>query len=646
MSLEAFRADLKKETPGSWHDELLLWCRDKVKSSRSKMNEYYDSWDKSHAAFKAEVEETREDRAAEKRNEPKRQAIPVAFAQAETFVSFLLTLFTQRERMFEMKATGEEDYDAARLAEATISRDLRDNVFETKLYKFLLNVAKYGIGVFKVTWKEEFAEVEQAVPEAPLVIAGQELPAAGGSFRSYVKVRAGNRIEVISPYHFFPDPNFSMSQFQEGEFVASEAVKTRQSLTDMESRDEVVGVKYIGSMGMEARSDRERLLGSEVRDNPALEPRDDKGMGPVVITEVQATLIPSAFELEGKPLGEQDYPVKFLIWIANDNRIINIEPLSYPHGQYCYVVGEFTADDEEMVSNSLVDNIRPLQDTASWLVSSHVANVRQVINNRLVVDPSAINVNDILEKKPFITLKASASGQDAARAIKQLEVRDVTGSHMGDSKQMYDLAQIVTGVSDNAMGQFSSGRRSALEARNVNAGAAMRLKMHGILLFRNALEPMARMMLKNLRQWLDVETFVEVRGELADPAEYAKFVSVTSASLMGSYDFEVFDGTLPSERGAQAQALQEFLQFLGANPEAIALLGYDPREIMKEWLLLRGIRNPDRFKIDALRQMEIQAQMQQYGIGTGQNGVGGGTGSRGTGGSTGGASNPAVKAVA
>lgn len=640
MSLESFQADLKNARPGSWHDELLQWCKEKVNSSRQAMSERYDAWDQAHEAFRSYVAENRDDRAAEKRDEPKRQAIPVAFAQVETFVSFLMTLFLQRERVFELRPTGEEDNNAARLAEAVIDKDLRDNVFESVLYKFLLNIAKYNIGIIKTSWREVRQEVEGVVEETPSMLAGQEMTGEPVTTHQYEKVSEGNRIVNISPYAFFPDPNFPISRFQEGEFVASEEVMTRQALLDAQLEGDYVGVEHISDMPKGTKVDTARLLGQDRPDENLFKVGEKQGLGPVVVTEVQATIIPSKFTLNNAPLGPQEYPVKYQIHIANDSRIINIEPLSYPHGQYCYDVGEFTADDEELISNSLVDNVRPLQDTASWLVSSHVANVRKVIKNKLVVDPAMIDVNDLHDDKPFVRLKTAAQGTDVRKAALQLDVRDVTAAHMGDSKQMYDLSQVVTGISDNAMGQFASGRRSALEARNVNAGAAMRLKMHGILIFRNALEPMARKMLACSRAWLTVETFVRVRGELADPLEYAAFVAADRSKLVGSYDFEVFDGTLPSERGAQAQALQEFLQFLGSNPEAIMLLGYDPRKIMKEWLLLRGIHNPDRFKMTALRQKELQLQMQQYGIGRQETGNGAGAGPAG--GTPRGAGNPAV----
>lgn len=617
MSVEDFRLSLEREKPGKWHDELLSWCKEKVSSSRADMQERYSAWDDAQTRFRSEMVENRDDKVAMQKQEPKRQVIPIVYSQVETFVSFILALFTQREHVFELTPTGEEDEKPAMLAEALLHKDLVDNKFEIVLFQVLLNIARFNIGVLKITWEEEEKEVSVPQPTSPVVVAGVNIAGSGEPevVTTRERVRAGNRIEVISPYCFFPDTNFPLSEFQRGEFVASERLLTRQDLIDMEYDGEVVGIEHVGRMPVttEANASMQRRV---LRDRSGLDamsrrnPLDD-GTGPIIVTEIVAKLVPSKYELDGAKLGDEQYPVKYKIWYANDNRIIDIERYEYPHGEFCYAVGEFTPDNEELHSPSLADNVGEIQQTSSWLISSHVANIRKVIHNMLIVDPTLIEVQDVIDGKNVIRAKTSASGSDLSRAVHQVSLQDVTTSHMNDARSMTDLAQIITGISDNAMGQFAPGRRSALEARNVNSGAAMRLKLHGVLIFRGMLEPAARQMLANHRSWLDVETAVRVTGVLTDPNTIAQFVNVTAADIAGNYDFTIFDGTLPSERGAQAVALQEFLQFLGANPQAIALLGYDPRKIVREWLLLRGVRNPDRFLLDEVRAMQIQAMIQQ-----------------------------------
>jgi hypothetical protein len=151
-------------------------------------------------------------------------------------------------------------------------------------------------------------------------------------------------------------------------------------------------------------------------------------------------------------------------------------------------------------------------------------------------------------------------------------------------------------------------------------------------------------MVANHKQGLDESTYVQVLGELSDPMTFMQFIKVSREDLVGSYDVEVFDGTLPSERSVQAQALEDFLLAILGRPEAALMLGYDPMKLVEEWLELRGIRHPGRFKLTALRQQELVAQMQavmQKGQANGQPGESGLSGGQGEipGGGTGGLAN-------
>ena len=110
------------------------------------------------------------------------------------------------------------------------------------------------------------------------------------------------------------------------------------------------------------------------------------------------------------------------------------------------------------------------------------------------------------------------------RAIRPLDVNDVTRAHFADADVLGKIMEIVTGVNANAMGQYNSGRRSASEARVVTAGAAGRMKMHGQLIWETSLGRLGRLMLSNLRQSLSLERFQGVVGE--DPMVQARYDAV------------------------------------------------------------------------------------------------------------------------
>ncbi len=234
--------------------------------------------------------------------------------------------------------------------------------------------------------------------------------------------------------------------------------------------------------------------------------------GNVLITEVQRKLVPADYEIEGKPLGPEKYPVKYLIWYANDNRVIRCEPLNYVHNKFTYTLAQFNPDDENLVSVSLSDTIDALQSVITWFINSHITSVRKVIGNHYIVDPNGVEMKDLQERKPVIRLKGGAAG-GIDRFIKQLTVQDVTQNHMMDVEVLQKIVQVVTGISENLLGQFHPGRRSATEARNVNSGAVSRLKMIAALIYKSSLEPLAKQMLSNLREGLDEEQMVRLVGE-------------------------------------------------------------------------------------------------------------------------------------
>src|SRR2546430_12745659 len=80
--------------------------------------------------------------------------------------------------------------------------------------------------------------------------------------------------------------------------------------------------------------------------------------------------------------------------------------------------------------------------------------------------------------------------------------------------------------------------------------------------------------------------------------ESEHFIGDTKQVLVGKYEFEIFDGKITSERSNTAQALEEVLQMLLQNPNAAILFGLDPKKLLREIMILRGVKNPERFALD------------------------------------------------
>lgn len=596
---ERIRKELEKAESSAFHSAMLRHCKELVNWSRQHMSRYYATWDHYNDVYRGIRQPDKQDQKAKERGEPTKMVVPLTYAQTQTMIAFCFAMYYQREHMFELIGRGREDNLPAKIAEALLDRDLEFNVFDAKLYQWLLDIARFGLGVMKTGWVHEKQMIPAFVDQPGLSIFGVNVRRGTRSLETTEVTKfLGNKIVNISPYRFYPDVRLPLSRFQEGEFVASEDEFAMTSLYQMQREGAIAGVEHIKPLNQKALEERgtSRLTFTNAQDEKgASVTKTSKSPGVVLVTECQVSIIPARFEIESTPLGPEEHPVKYNVWYANDQRLIKCEPLGYLHNHYTYDVAEFSPDMHNLVNAGLAETIDQLQSVITWLINSHITSVRKTIDTRLVVDPAGVNMDDLVNRKPVIRLKDGMARSGVERWIYQLDVRDVTQNHMTDAEVLQRLVQVVTGISDNALGQFYPGRRSATEARNVNAATASRLKMIAQLIFKTGLLPLGRKMISNLRDGLDQETYVRVIGDTADVATFTEFKKVSKGDLVGDYDFEVFDGTLPSERGAIAQGLQELLVALLTNPQAIILLGFDPQLIAREVLELRNVRHPERF---------------------------------------------------
>lgn len=621
---ERIKKELEQEQATPFHDALLKHVKALIDMSRSQMSERYADWDSYDQTYRGQRSPDKEDCKAKKDGAPTKMVVPITFSQVQTAVAFCFSVFYQKEKLIHLVGTGPEDHVSAKVGEALLERDFRTNIMDSKLFQFLVDIFKFGIGVFKTGWVREEVLTKKKVPQAPVQVFGQTV---GEGRELEVEVREvkylGNRIYNVSPYRFYPDTRLPLSRFQEGEFCGSEDEYSMVSLKRMEQEGTVAGLQWVKGFTTKDLEKRGESRFANLREANSAEmgKRDTaQSQGIVIVTECQVTLIPNAFIMDdGKPLSDSAFPEKWNVWYANDQRVIKAEPLGYEHQLYTYDVAEFLPDQHKLLNEGLSEMTDPLQSVISWFINSHITSVRKVVQNRLVVDPEALDMNDIADHKHIIRLKPGMGKLGIDRFVHQLQVQDVTANHIADVEFLHKMVQVVTGVNDNALGQFHTGRRSATEARAVSSAAAARLQLSARLIWKMAIEPMAGKMLANLRSGLDVPTYIQVAGEGKGIEPYAQFMSVTSANLAGNYDFEVFDGTSPSDRMYQAEVIKELLLGLMGNPNFIPFFGYDPRKLMHEMLELRGLRNPERFMLTV---DQLAATLQTQGVGNGMAGAG------------------------
>jgi len=613
--------ELEKKDQSELHKALLEHAKCRIKRSRSRMSEYYPQWDSQDSIFRGEVDIDAANKELARKGKPIKMVVPNTYAQCMTFTSFLFLMFNQNRTFFELSPSGDEDAGTKRKdCEQAIERDLRKNQWNLQLFQHLLDIPKFGVGILENSWTREVTNA-MVMPEAS--IDGVQV---GPSWQEFLKYE-GNLIRNVSPYRFFPDTNFPLTDFQKGEFCAAEEEYTMGALYDLQSLGEVAGVEHIQPLATDMDSERGAQTRSSVLNGTSDFVRkgefDSQNKAHnVLVTKIQIKIVPGKFTYGSKKdtLGKEEFPILYHLWYANDNRVIRFEQAGNWHGEFGWTVAQFTPDMHRTINLGLADLISSLQEVISWFVNSHITSVRRVMSNRLIVNPRVVDPVSLDGEKDIYLRKGVSIPLDSA--VSQLKVQDVTGQHMNDVDMLGKIMEQVTGVNGNAMGQYNSGRRSAQEARVVTAGAAGRMKLHGHLIWESSLGRLGRLMLSNLRQQLSFESFQWVVGKGKDDApsmdpmsgmpmpgktaeqkmqeRFDAFKGTPEEVICGD-DFMVFDSTLASEKGFMAQAIQElFGIIMQTNPMAAQMLTQkvDPSKLLDEMFYLRGSGNVSRFAYD------------------------------------------------
>lgn len=619
---------LTAKEPTKQITDLMQRCKGLVKMSRSVMKDYYTQWDMNDLIYRGDRRPDESDRKALKRNEPSKVYVPLTHSQVQTFVSFATMMLTSRDTLYELTGSGVEDIVPAKLAQQVIERDINYNKMKGVLMpQYLTDVARFGIGIFKSQWKRETVPVAVQVPD-PKFVPVPGLPTQGQvpTITQYQpKTRyLGNMIEVISPYRWFPDTRLPLTRFRDGEFCADENEYSYGQLMKMQADGEVAGVDEIPKLPDDTFADRRLTAlttGNNMGFNPSMSPKDAARY--CIITEVELKCIPSELELgDGIFLNKDlDMEVPVIIWIGNDNRIIRIVDGGYDHCDFLYDAAQFFNDQNRVINYGIAELLGPMQDVMDWLMNSRVTNVRKVMQNQLVVDPRFVEMQDLKDRNPVIRLKSTVESMSIDTYIKQLQVTDVTGGHINDMAVVKDFSEDATGMTENLIGQYSQGRRSAREASNVNSNAAARVVMPIKGLWEMAFLPLGKKLLSNIQQGLDLPQLVSIIGVqrfMENQQAVQQLLPVDKTMIVGNFDFQVFDATLPSQRMAIAAAEQEILTALSQNPELVFALGYDPKLILEDWFENMGIKNAERFRLTPDR---TQFLMQLAGAARNQGGL-------------------------
>jgi hypothetical protein len=596
------------------HKHVLEAIRQRHRMSRDYMSDRYPMWAKMEERFRAYVNLKETDRQRKELNSQGRPQyvtidVPYSYAMLLTAHTYWTSVFLSRNPVLQFQGRSGETQMQEQAVEAVMDYQLTAGGMLMPLYLWFMDAGKYGLGVLGTSWYEEKRVVTE-ITEVPKTYYG--IPVGGMK-----KVRqtrlingySGNRAFNIRPQDFFPDPRVPIYRLQDGEFcgrmvevgwntiIEREADGFYYNVAEMQKRLKTTQsyLRETGSPQLVLPAGMDTLYYRREAEDPYPTAGSSRKKQKAFIEtlEMVIEIVPKDWQL-----GESTYPEKWAFTVGNDEVILCAMPTGAYHGKFEFFPLEYEIEGYALSKRSMLEIVDPLNDVMSWLFNSHMYNVRKVLNDQLIVDPSRLTMKDMTDPSAgrLVRLKPEAYGTDPKTTWSQLAVQDVTQQHMANLDAVGQFMQRILGVTENVMGMVNQGgRKTATEVRTSSTFGVNRLKTNCEYMSAMGFTPWAQVLLANTQQRFSDEKTFRIAGRSVGAG--TPYVDVTPDSIAGSYDFTPVDGTMPIDRFAQANLWKELATAMRAMPEVA--MGFDWVGIMGWIAQLSGAKNFDQFKIQA-----------------------------------------------
>ena len=582
------------------HARLIKEIYIRAMESSNEMSKRYASWRKVDQTLTAYVklDESEQNIKDKDVRKPVSIVVPYSYATLETILTYLVSAFLE-DPIFRYSGSGPEDVVGAILMEKVIEQQTRQFKAALSLHTMFRDSLSYGMGVVTPTWDRKWGW-KAVVQDSGF------MSALFGRFMSTGKVRGreetilfeGNRIKNIDPYMFLPDPNIPITDLQHGEFVGWIEQTNYMKLIELEKNDsDIFNVKYLKGLGPGGRSQFNKARSEAGRSDKFGTSTNAYGAGmttaPIDVVWMYWTMIP-----KDNKLGKEEYPEKWLFGLAADKVLICAKRLDLNHNMYPVAVCAPDFDGYSSTPVSRLELMYGMQEALDWLFNSHIANVRKAINDMLIVDPSLINMADLQDPRPgkLVRMRRSAWGRGVENAVKQLQVNDITRSHIGDAASIIDYMQRTSAATDSVSGMIrKSGERvTAQETRDTRQSALSRLTKAAKIVSLQAMQDIGYMMASHTQQLMSKDLYVKATGTWADvlKQEYPdqSSIHVSPLDVIVDYDLVVKDGSTPV---GDSEGWVEVFRIMAQQPQLYQ--SFDMVRIFKHIARIMGAKDINEF---------------------------------------------------
>ena len=603
--------------PGSdFHSKLVTMLLEYSDMSQGTISERYSDWDAINNTLTAFIPAD-DVKTIKKSTGSSPLIVPVSYAQLQTLLTYMMSYF-MNDPVFKYAPVGGDAHDriGANLLEHNIHFQTKKAKMGLNFHTFFRDSYSTGFGVMVPVWDVKKRSVLRTMEtkDPGLFSFGRTRIE---EIREESIIYEGNKLYNIDPYTFFPDPTVSISNIQDAEYYSyleRTSYLTLQKMEDGEDdpSESLFNVKYIRDIDGKSKYYYSSSRTKEKKDQNNLMFNDSETMVKTVdVMHYFIDLIPSEVGLS------RDNNVQtWLFSLAGDQVIIDAHQVEFEHGLKPIITGSPDFDGYSISPTSRLEMMFPLQDTMDWLFTSHIANVKKVLNDVLVVDPKKVYLQDLMNPKPgkLIRLKKSAWGEGVDKAIQQLKVTDATATHMRDTGIITDMIKQVSAASDIASGNVDrTGERvSATEASNAFQSSVGRIQKDAMLFSLQAFDDLGLILGGNTIQFMSGSYRQQLTGDWA--TIHMKEAGVTEAQYDHStldihFDVSVNDANRLLSKGS-VDAWNTLYGNLLGNPEMAQ--NFDMAKIFMHLARSMGANNVHEFvrdqQVQVLPTEQVQAQ--------------------------------------
>lgn len=485
--------------------------------------------------------------------------LPIAFSMFDAIRADICGLLIN-DPVIRYDGVSPEDMLGVALLEKVIGFQTKKNSVARALDVLISNSLKYNICAGVVSWRRSLNTIGKITHE-------------------------GSYLIPLDPYRTLFDPSVPMHLVQDANYIGWVETVSISKLVELVKTGYFAEFKELKDVINNPSSfcfDSLRYCKrSMITDSKALD-----------IITIYANVIPSEFGL-----GTSLMPEKWLFCLLGNQVLIKAVPLGMEHNQFPVIVCAPDFDDFDFNATSRTGMMTGMQSLIDWLFETHIKSTTRALQNRIIVDPEAINLKDVLENDTFIRVRPTARGRDLRTFVHQLNIQDVTSNYYTDIAQTMSIMEKTSGVDAASTGQLrQSGpeRLTSQEFLGTLAAAKGRLGRMAQLMADQIFPQLGMLMAYNTQKMMSKEVLVKITGRWEQELSLLypnKSATVSASQLNVNFDVASYEGSRTSE--SSAEMWYKILELMSTNQ--LLSQSFDLTKVFTHLVQSMGVKDVESF---------------------------------------------------